>query len=106
VEVIKVRNSSAARVRVQVRVAGDAAVGVREVAVGDADGATLAIYRQISEVRVVPDYAVARIGSNGSPTEKVEGHFDAEAWAIGEDGKTPYRIGFVPATWSVEAFDE
>lgn len=106
IEVIKVLDSSPERVRVQVRVAADAPVGVREVAVGDADGATLAIYRQISEVRVVPDYAVARIGGNGSPTEKVEGHFDAEAWAIGEDGKTPYRIGFVPATWSVEAFDE
>src|SRR5690606_39067938 len=52
------------------------------------------------------DYAVARIGGNGSPTEKVEGRFDAEAWGLSEDGKTPYRIGFVPATWSVEPFDE
>ncbi|PRB84605.1 quinohemoprotein amine dehydrogenase subunit alpha [Pseudomonas sp. MYb185] len=106
IEVLKVLDSSADRMRVQVRVAADAPVGVREVAVGEANGTTLAVYRQISEVRVVPDYAVARIGGNGSPTEKVEGRFDAEAWGLSEDGKTPYRIGFVPATWSVEPFDE
>ena len=106
IEVLKVLDSSTERMRVQVRVAADAPVGVRNVAVGEARGATLAVYQKINEVRVVPDYVVARIGGNGSPTEKVQGHFDAEAWGVGEDGKTSYRIGFVPATWSVEAFNE
>lgn len=106
IEIVDVLDSSAERMRVKVRIATDAAVGIREVAVGEANGATLAVYRQISEVRVVPDYAVARIGGNGGATEKVEGRFDAEAWGVSEDGKTLYRIGFVPATWSVEPFNE
>src|SRR5690606_37974224 len=57
IEVLKVLDSSTERMRVQVRVAADAPVGVREVAVGDVSGAALAVYREISEVRVVPDYA-------------------------------------------------
>lgn len=106
IEVLEVLDSSAGQMRVRVRVAADAPVGTRDIAVGEINGATLAVYRQISEVRVVPDYAVARIGDDGSSTEKVEGRFDAEAWGISEDGKTPYRIGFMPASWSVEPFDE
>ncbi|WP_193073948.1 quinohemoprotein amine dehydrogenase subunit alpha [Pseudomonas sp. FME51] len=106
IEVLEVLESSAGQMRVRVRVAADASVGIRDIAIGEINGATLAVYRQISEVRVVPDYAVARIGDDGSSTEKVEGRFDAEAWGISEDGKTPYRIGFMPASWSVEPFDE
>lgn len=106
IEVLEVLDSSAEQMRVKVRVAADAPVGARDVAVGEVNGVTLAVYRQINEVRVVPDYAVARIGGNGSATAKVEGRFDAEAWGISEDGKTPYRIGFMPAIWSVEPFNE
>lgn len=106
IEVLEVLDSAAGQMRVKVKVAADAPVGTRDIAVGNLNGATLAVYNQISEVRVVPDYVVARIGGNGTSTEKVEGRFDAEAWGIGADGKTPYRIGFVPASWSVEPFTE
>jgi quinohemoprotein amine dehydrogenase len=94
-----------------VRVRADAHVqGVHEVAVGKTRGGRLALYDQIAEVKVLPAFAVARIGGNGTPTAKVEARFDAEAWSAGADGKPgtedDFRIGVVPATWSVEPFDE
>jgi hypothetical protein len=63
------------------------------------------VYSQIAEVKVVPEFSVARIGEGGGSTPKVQGRFDAEAWGKGADGK-PYRIGVFPAQWKVEAFDE
>ncbi|CAM5331851.1 quinohemoprotein amine dehydrogenase subunit alpha [Thauera mechernichensis] len=90
--------------------AADDARGVHQVAVGEARGGTLAVYDSIAAVKVMPAFAVARIGGNGTPTAKVEARFDAEAWAAGPDGKIgtedDFRIGFVPANWSVEPFDE
>ena len=96
---------------VVVRVQADAGVrGVHPVAVGGASGGTLALYDSIAAVRVSPAFAVARIGGNGTPTAKVEARFDAEAWAAGADGKAgtedDFRIGVMPAKWSVEPFDE
>lgn len=94
-----------------VRVQVDAAArGVHPVAVGKAAGGSLALYDSIAAVKVSPAFAVARIGGNGTPTAKVEARFDAEAWAAGADGKAgtgdDFRIGVVPAKWSVEPFDE
>lgn len=96
---------------VVVRVQADAAArGVHPVAVGAASGGSLALYDSIAAVKVLPAFAVARIGGNGTPTAKVEARFDAEAWAAGADGKPgtedDFRIGVVPALWSVEPFDE
>ncbi|ANQ84407.1 quinohemoprotein amine dehydrogenase subunit alpha [Azoarcus olearius] len=86
------------------------AQGVHPVAVGKARGASLALYDRIAAVKVVPAFAVARIGGNGTPSPKVEGRFEAEAWAAGRDGKPgtadDYRIGIVPAKWSVAPHDE
>lgn len=84
--------------------------GVHPVAVGQTSGGSLAIYDSIGAVKVQPDYAVARVGGNGASTPKVEARFDAEAWDVGPDGKPgtddDFRIGVVPAKWSIEAFDE
>lgn len=96
---------------VVVRVQADAAArGVHPVTVGKASGGALALYDSIAAVKVSPAFAVARIGGNGTPTAKVEARFDAEAWAAGADGKAgtedDFRIGVVPALWSVEPFDE
>ena len=100
---------SPTEVTVRVR-AERGAGGVHEVAVGAARGGRLALYDSIAAVKVEPAFAVARIGGNGAPVSKVEGRFDAEAWAAGPDGKVgtadDYRIGVVPAKWSVEPFDE
>ena len=58
----------------------------------------------------MPAFAVARVGDNGGSTPKVTSTFDAEAWSAGEDGKSgtkdDIRIGFVPAKWHVQPFDE
>ncbi len=105
VELVSVLEQTPERVRVKVKAASDAPVGVRVVSLGALKGASLAVYRQISEVKVVPAFSVARVGDNGGSTPKVQGRFEAEAWGQGADGKA-YRIGFVPATWSVAPFDE
>lgn len=96
---------------VVVRVQADAAAhGVHPVAVGKASGGALALYDSVAAVKVLPAFAVARIGGNGTPTAKVEARFDAEAWAAGADGKAgtedDFRIGVMPAKWSVEPFNE
>lgn len=105
VEVLAVLEQTPERVRVKVKAASDAPVGIRMIHLGALKGPSLAVYQQINEVKVVPDYSVARVGGNGGSTPKVQGLFEAEAWGKDLDGKA-YRIGIVPATWSVEPFDE
>lgn len=105
VEVVKVLEVTPKLVRVKVKAAADAAPGVRNVALGSLKGVDLAVYKDISEVKVVPEFSIARVGENGGSTPKVQGRFEAEAWGKGADGQT-YRIGFLPAKWSVEPFDE
>jgi quinohemoprotein amine dehydrogenase len=105
VEVVKVLEQSPERLRVQVRAAADAAAGSRAVALGQLKGASLAIYQAVSEVKVVPAFSVARVGDNGGSTPKMQGRFDAEAWGQDAAGKA-FRIGYLPARWSVEAFNE
>jgi quinohemoprotein amine dehydrogenase len=105
VEVVKVLEVTPKQVRVKVKAAADAAAGTRAVALGDLQGVELAVYKDISEVKVVPAFSIARVGENGGSTPKVQGRFEAEAWGKGADGKA-YRIGYLPAKWSVEPFDE
>ncbi|WP_322047778.1 quinohemoprotein amine dehydrogenase subunit alpha [Paraburkholderia sp. J67] len=106
VQVSEVLSRSPQAIRVRVKASGDSAVGTRNVSLGGAQGGgQFAVYRQIKDVKVVPEYAVARIGGNGGSTPKVEGRFDAEAWGVDASGK-PFRIGVVPAKWSVEPFND
>lgn len=104
-EVVKVLDSAPTQLRVKVKAAADAAPGLRSVTLGQLAGVELAVYKDIAEVKVVPAFSVARVGDNGGSTPKVQGRFEAEAWGKGADGK-PYRIGYLPAKWSVEPFDE
>lgn len=105
VEVVKVLESTPQLLRVKVKAAADAAPGLRNVALGALKGVDLAVYTEVAEVKVVPAYSVARIGENGGTTPKVQGRFEAEAWGKGADGQ-PYRIGYLPAKWTVEPFNE
>ncbi|CAD5110267.1 hypothetical protein PSEWESI4_04586 [Pseudomonas carbonaria] len=105
VQVLEVLEQTPERVRVKVRAAADAAPGNRAVAFGQLEGANLAVYKEIGEIKVVPEFSIARVGENGGATPKVQGRFEAEAWGTDAAGKS-YRIGFLPATWSVEPFDE
>ncbi|MAD46947.1 MAG: quinohemoprotein amine dehydrogenase subunit alpha [Oceanospirillaceae bacterium] len=108
VAVVKVLKSSDNLIKVLAK-AGKAE-GVNTVAVGTTSGAELAVYSSVAAVKVVPEFAVARVGGNGGSTAPVEARFDAEAWAAGKDGKAgtddDFRIGFMPASWTAKAFDE
>lgn len=105
VEVVKILEQTPERMRVRVKAAANAPVGSRAIAMGPLTGPSLAIYERISEIKVVPAFSVARVGDNGGSTPKVQGRFEAEAWGQAADGKA-YRIGYLPAQWSVEPFDE
>ncbi len=109
VKVLKVRSKDQNKMVVTVEVAKNAQPGQRQVAAGKANGAMLTIFDKIDSIKVVPDFAVARVGGNGGSTPKYNAHFQAEAWANGADGKPgtddDLRIGFVPANWHVEPFD-
>lgn len=105
IEVLSVEQASAEQMQVRVKVAADAKLGSHSLQVGKAKGAELAVYQAIDNIKVLPDYSIARLGGNGGTVEKVEGRFDAEAWAVNAEGK-PYRLGVMPATWSVDAWDE
>lgn len=103
-QVVKVLEATPEQVRVRVKAAADAAPGVRDVALGELKGVPLAVYSQVTEVKVVPAFSIARVGENGGSTPKVQGRFEAEAWGRDAAGQ-PYRIGYLPATWSVAPFD-
>ncbi len=109
IELVEVIEESDSLIRIRIRAAAGES-GNKNLSVGAAQSKGLVVYDQIAQVKVVPDYAVARVGGNGGSTPKVEARFEAEAWAAGQDGKVgtddDYRIGFVPATWSVEPFNE
>lgn len=108
-EVVEVLDQSDSLIRVRVKAEADQS-GSKPVGVGSAASKGLVIYDKIAQVKVVPEFAVARVGGNGGSTPKVEARFEAEAWAAGADGEVgtedDYRIGLVPATWSVEPFNE
>lgn len=105
IEIVSVEPDGKQGLRVRVKVASEAAVGERAARVGSAEGASLSVYDRVEEVKVLPAYAVARIGGNGGSTPKVQGRFDAEAWGKDAEGKV-FRIGLVPASWSVAPFHE
>ena len=107
--VVKTVQRSGTEVVLRVR-ATDAARGVHPVKVGTVSGGSLAVYDNMAAIKVLPAMAVARVGGNGTSLAKVEARFSAEAWDAGPDGKPgsddDFRIGLVPATWSLEPFDE
>ncbi|WP_323614073.1 quinohemoprotein amine dehydrogenase subunit alpha [Pseudomonas putida] len=105
VEVTQVLEQTATLVRVKARAAADAQTGQRDVAVGTLKGGSLAVYDKVEHVKVVPAFSIARVGENGASVPKVQGRFEAEAWGKDASGQ-PLRIGYLPATWKVEPFNE
>ncbi len=111
VTVDEVVSSDAETVVVRASAAADAADGLRTVTVGDAgaDG-LLTVYQAIDSVTVEPPYTIARVGGGGGPIPPVPAQFEAVAWLSGPDGQAgtddDIRIGAMPATWSVQNFDE
>ena len=92
---------SAQRIRVVVKVAAGATLGMRIVSVGGALG-KLAVYARIDQVDVVPSYAIARLG--GGRIEPVSAQFEAMASTRLPGGEL-LALGPVTAEWTSMPFD-
>ncbi len=90
---------------VEVAVAKDQPVGIRNVSVGSATAVkALAVYDKIAYIAVSPDASMARLG--GTIAAKQYTQMEAIAYAAGPDGKKntddDVPLGPVPARWSLE----
>ncbi|MDH3593918.1 MAG: quinohemoprotein amine dehydrogenase subunit alpha [Rhodospirillales bacterium] len=111
VEVTSTVSRSSETVVVEARATAGARPGARGVRVGGADaGGLFTVYSRIDSVRVEPDEAIARVGGAGGPLAAVPAQFEAVAYMNGSDGAAgtddDQRIGVMPATWSVDDFNE
>lgn len=110
IRVAEVVSRDKKRIVVNASANSDAQIGVRTVKVGNGQGAQLNVYDRVGRIAVVPPFSVSRVGGNGGSSAKVTTAFLAEGWAPGKDGKAgtadDQRIGYLPARWHVEPFDE
>ena len=91
----------------EVTVAPDAASGMRDVQIlGSALQNAFAVYHRVDYLKVVPDSAIARLGSTSHP--KGYQQFEAVGFENGLDGKPgtadDLRVGSIDVKWSVEEF--
>jgi uncharacterized protein len=92
---------------VEVSVAADALSGKRDVAFRRAVlPKAIAVYDRVDYIRVLPESAMARLGSDHHPRGFQQ--FEAVGYQRGEDGKLhtadDVELGPVDVTWSVEEF--
>ncbi len=110
VRVVKVLSRSADRVSVIAQASAKAALGPHSVRIGKAKGVSLAVYDQLARVEVIPHESIARVGGNGGKLAKQNVAYRAVGYAAGADGKPgtddDLRLGYMPASWSLKAFDE
>lgn len=111
VEVVKVLSRDADRVVVMAKASSAASVGLRDVTVGATKAtAQLAVYDSVAAIHVTPNESIARVGGNGGKLPKVRSTYRALAFSAGNDGKAgtedDMRLGYMPAQWSLEPFDE
>ena len=72
---------------------------------------SLAVYDKVDSIKIIPDYAISRIGAEkDAKILKEYATFEAIAYGNGKDGKAgtqdDINLGVVPASWSLEAYDE
>jgi quinohemoprotein amine dehydrogenase len=103
VKILKTLEKSPTRVALSV-IAEQGAPGIHKITLGKAQ-AELALFETLARIEVTPAYAVARVGGNGGSTPKVDARFEAIGWAKGKAGEE-FRVGIVPAQWSLEPFNE
>ena len=105
---IKVISREPQTLTVEVRVAPAAASGYRVLTVGAARAEQLfAVFSRVDRLEVSPGFAIARLG--GGRIDAVAAQFEAVAFTDipAEAGKTEsVRLGLLPVTWSVAAFNE
>lgn len=107
VSVRRVVSHSPAEIIAEVDVAANAVPGKRDVVFDRAVlPRAIAVYDRIDYIEVVPNSALARLGSERHP--KGYQQFEAVAYQRGADGKThtadDVDLGPIDATWSVEEF--
>jgi quinohemoprotein amine dehydrogenase len=107
VTVRRIVSHSPTEIVAEVDVAANAVPGKRDIAFRRSVlPSALAIYDRIDYVKVVPDSALARLGSERHP--KGFQQFDAVAYQRGADGKPhtadDVELGPIDVTWSVEEF--
>jgi quinohemoprotein amine dehydrogenase len=107
VTVTKVASSTPSLLTVEVSVAANAPVGLRDVVIGRSSATeAISIYDKIAYIEVSPEASVSRLGGVKYPKEYAQ--FEAIAWAVGPDGKPQTEddvyVGAVPARWALEEF--
>jgi quinohemoprotein amine dehydrogenase len=107
VAVRRVVSHSATEIVVETDVAADALPGKRDIAFrGSVLPNAVAVYDRIDYIKVVPESALARLGSERHP--KGYQQFEAVAYQRGVDGKLntadDVELGSIDVTWSVEEF--
>ena len=107
VKVRRIVSHDSSQVVAEVDVAADAVPGKRDIALGRSVLAnSIAVYDRIDYIQVVPESAVARLGSDVHP--KGFQQFDAVAYQRGAAGKPhtadDVELGPIDVNWSVEEF--
>ena len=106
---VQVTSRSEDKIVIVAEVANEAALGRRNVIVGDAVLAdAVAVYDTMDWIEVTPGQATARLGSD--KINPVSAQFEAVAYSSGGDGVSgtadDFRIGVAPAAWDVAPHDE
>ena len=107
ITVVRIVSHSGSEIVADLSVASDAISGRRDVAFRRAVlPSALAVYDKIDYIRVSPESALARLGSDHHP--KGFQQFEAIGYQRGEDGKLhtadDVELGPVDVTWSMEEF--
>ena len=107
VQVRRIVSHNASEIVAEVDVAADAVPGKRDITVGRSVlPSAIAVYDRIDYIQVVPESAIARLGSDVHP--KGYQQFEAVGYQRGADGKPhtadDVELGPVDVNWSVEEF--
>ena len=107
VKVSRVVSAAPEMLTVEVDVAADARVGVRDISLGGSTRpAALVVYSTMDGIKVVPQAGMARLGGVTMPARTEQ--FEARGFSSGPDGKpgTPddLDLGPVDAQWSLEEY--
>jgi quinohemoprotein amine dehydrogenase len=107
VEVVEVREATDSSIRVLARADDDAAIGKRDVFVGDVgmpEG--LVVFDRVDSIRVSPDWSMARLGGEVAPKQLAQ--FEAFGTSNGPDGEAgtadDLDLGVLEVDWSLEEY--
>jgi quinohemoprotein amine dehydrogenase len=107
VTVLKVIDSSANMIHVELNVAKDAPIGPRDVSVAGAVlPSAVIVFDKIDAIKVTPQAGMARVGGLNFPKQFQQ--FEAVGYHNGADGKPDTKddlnLGEIPVTWSIEEY--